>query len=147
MDAETKKISDLTAEELYALAREREQQEAERREASRKKKLEALRKKRKEIVARQRAELAELDREIRDLGGRAQKARAAGGRRGGTAASGTISQKLCDIVATKPEMMVSEIREQAEAAGIDTKNISQTLAYLKRQGRLDSPRRGVYSAP
>jgi hypothetical protein len=146
MSAEKKDIADLSAEELYALAREREQQESERREREIKRKLDALKAKRKEMLARHRKELAEIDRQIRDMGGAAPKARAGGARRRAGAGAGTISQKLCDIVATQSEMSVSEIRDQAENAGIDTKNISQTLAYLKRQGRLASPRRGVYRA-
>jgi hypothetical protein len=145
--AEKKSLSDLSAEELYALAREREQQEADRQAEALKKKREALKLKRKEMLARHRAELAEIDREIRDMGGRAPKPRATGGRRRGSISGGTISQKLCDIVATQPSMGISQIREQAVAAGIDPKNISQTLAYLKRQGRLVSPRRGMYSTP
>lgn len=147
MGADKKNVADLTAEELYALAREREQEEAERREKESKKKRDELKAKRKEMVARHRKELAELDRKIMELGGSVPKARASRSRRRGAGAAGTISQKLCEIVATRPEMNVGEIREQAENAGIDTKNISQTLAYLKRQGRLASPRRGVYTAP
>ena len=146
MSAEKKDIADLSAEELYALAREREQQEAESRERANKQELDALKTKRKEILARHRKELAEIDRQIRDMGGAVPKARAGGTRRRAGGGAGTISQKLCDIVATQTEMSVSEIRDQAENAGIDTKNIRQTLAYLKRQGRLASPRRGVYTA-
>jgi DNA replicative helicase MCM subunit Mcm2 (Cdc46/Mcm family) len=44
-------------------------------------------------------------------------------------------------------MTTAEIKTEADKAGLDTKNISQTLAYLKRQGRLVSPRRGVYQRP
>lgn len=147
MGADKNSIADLTAEELYALAREREQEEAERREREVKGKRDELKTQRKEMLARHRKELAEIDRMIEELGGSTPKARASRRRRRGAGAAGTISQQLCEIVATQPEMSVGEIREQAEKAGIDTKNISQTLAYLKRQGRLASPRRGVYSAP
>ncbi len=146
MNIEVKNISELSAEELYALAREREQHEIEQRQAERREKLEALKAQRKELVARHRKELGELDRELQALGGRVPKGRAAEAQRRGASGGPTISQQLCDIVATQPEMTVPEIREKAEAAGIDTKNISQTLAYLKRQERLLSPRRGVYTA-
>ncbi|PYG03182.1 MULTISPECIES: hypothetical protein [unclassified Thioalkalivibrio] len=147
MAVDDKKASELSAEELYALAREREREEEERKEAERKEKREALKEKRREMVARHKAELRELDRQIEELGGRVggrRKASSArGGRRGG---GGSISQKLCDIVASQPEMSVKDIKAEAEKAGLDTRNISQTLAYLKRQGRLTSPRRGVYKA-
>ena len=146
MSAEKKKIDDLSAEELYALARAREQQEGERKEQEIKEKRGELKAERKRMLVRHRKELAELDRQIRDMGGSAPKARVGGARRRGGSGEGTISQRLCEIVANQPEMTVGEIREQAESAGIDTKNISQTLAYLKRQGRLSSPRRGVYTS-
>jgi uncharacterized protein (DUF3084 family) len=140
-----KKIRDLSAEELYALAREREKEEAEHEEKALAKKREALKAKRKELVAKQRKELAVLDREIQKLDGPVRrrapkKARRAGG-------GPTIGEKLTMIVANQPEMAISEIRKKAEEAGVDTGNLLQALAYLKRQGRLDSPRRGVYAAP
>ena len=135
----------MNAEELFALARKREKEEAEREEKKFAKKREALKAKRKELVAQQRKELAAMDRDIQKLGGTVprrapKKARRADG-------GPTITDQLCAIVATQPEMAISEIREKAEEAGVETRNLSQTLAYLKRQGRLDSPRRGVYTAP
>ncbi len=145
MSMDNKKASDLSAEELYALARQREKEEAEGKEAERREKREKLMEKRKEMVARHRKELGELERQIRELGGRVGRT-AGGGRRGRRAGGESISQKLCDIVATQSEMGIKEIKAQAEKAGLDTKNISQTLAYLKRQGRLTSPRRGIYKA-
>ena len=141
-----RKLSDLTAEELFAMARAREQEEAMQRDQESKEKRSELKARRKEMEARHRKELAELDREIQELGGPSPKPRGAVKRRRGGADGGTISHKLCEIVATQPEMTTTEIRDHAAAAGIDTKNLSQTLAYLKRQGRLESPRRGVYSA-
>jgi len=139
-----KDIQDMNAEELFALARKREKEEAEREEKKFAKKREALKAKRKELVAQQRKELAAMDRDIQKLGGTVprrapKKARRADG-------GPTITDQLCAIVATQPEMAISEIREKAEEAGVETRNLSQTLAYLKRLGRLDSPRRGVYTA-
>ncbi|WP_018877266.1 hypothetical protein [Thioalkalivibrio sp. ALE28] len=147
MSMDNKKASDLSAEELYALARQREKEEAERKEAERRQKREKLMEKRKEMLARHRKELNELERQIRELGGRVGRAASTGGGRRGRRAGGeSISQKLCEIVAKKPEMGIKEIKAEAEKIGLDTKNISQTLAYLKRQGRLTSPRRGIYKA-
>ena len=138
-------IAELSAEELYALARKREKEEAEREEKKLVKKREELKAKRKELVAQQRKELAALDREILKLGGTVRRRGSLRARRadGGP----TITDQLCAIVATQPEMAISEIREKAEEAGVETRNLSQTLSYLKRLGRLDSPRRGVYTAP
>ncbi|WP_019625008.1 hypothetical protein [Thioalkalivibrio sp. ALJT] len=146
MSIESKKAADLSAEELYALARQREKEEAERKEAERRQQREKLMEQRKEMLARHRKELSELERQIRELGGRVGRVGTGGGQRGRRAGGESISQKLCEIVASKPEMGTQEIKAQAEKAGLDTKNISQTLAYLKRQGRLTSPRRGVYQS-
>lgn len=148
MTMENKKAADLSAEELYALARQREKEEAERKEAERREEREKLMEERKQMLARHRKELRDLDKRVRELGGRAGRSRgAAASRRGRSGGGESVSQKLCDIVATQPEMTTAEIKTEAEKAGLDTKNISQTLAYLKRQGRLVSPRRGVYQRP
>ena len=137
-------VRDLSAEELYALAREREKEEAEHQEKELRKKREKLKAKRKELVAKQRKELAALDREIGKLGGTVPGGALRRGRRAG--GTGSIGEQLRAIVATQPEMTISEIREKAAEAGVSTGNLSQALAYLKRLGRLDSPRRGVYVA-
>ena len=141
MTMDQKKAAELSAEELYALARQREKEEAERQKEERRKKREQLMEERKKMLARHRKEQADLERQIRELGGRVGRAGAP--RRAG---GGSVSQQLVEIIASKPEMDTKEIKERAEQAGLDTKNISQTLAYLKRQGRLTSPRRGVYTS-
>ena len=145
MSKTAKKIQDLSAEELYALAREREKEEEELQEKELNEKRAELKATRKELVTRQRKELAALEREIQKLGGATGRQASVKRRRGN--GTGTISGQLCEIVATQPEMTIAEIREKAESAGVDTGNLSQTLAYLKRQGRVASPRRGVYAAP
>ena len=145
MSKSKKDIEELSAEELYALARKREKEEAEREEKEFARKREELKAKRKELVRQHRKELAALDREIRKLGGTVRRRGPAGA---GRASGGpTISEQLCAIVATQPEMAIREIRVKAEEAGVDTRNLSQTRAYLKSRGRLQSPQRGVYSAP
>ena len=139
-----KDIEELTAEGLFALARKREKEETEREERKFAKKCEEFKAKRKELVAQHRKELAALDRDILKLGG---TVRCRGPARARRARGGpTITEQLFAIVATQPEMAIGEIREKAEEAGVETRNLSQTLAYLKRQCRLDSPRRGVYTA-
>ncbi|MCA1788901.1 MAG: hypothetical protein LC667_03285 [Thioalkalivibrio sp.] len=145
MSKTKKDLEELTAEELFDLARKREKEEAEREEKKFAKKREALKAERKELVAKQRKELAALDREILKLGRTVRRRGPARARRGD--GGSTITDQLCAIVATQPEMAISEIRDKAEEAGVETRNLSQTLAYLKRQGRLDSPRRGVYVSP
>ncbi|MBK1672074.1 hypothetical protein CKO35_01920 [Ectothiorhodospira shaposhnikovii] len=139
MTVTTKNPMEMSAQELYALAKRREEQEAVAREDAVREQRRMLREKRKELVRQHRKELAELDREISKLGGKASRTRVSR-----VSSDAGPSQVICEIVGSRPEMSIGEIREQAAAAGLNVKNISQTLGYLKKQNRLDSPRRGVY---
>jgi len=137
--AKRKSLEELSSEELYQIARQREEQEREHEEEARRAQIQALREERRALVARQRSELVALDRQIRSLGGRAAGA-GRGGRRGGN-----TSQVVLDAVAKAGEISTTDLREQMEANGSNVKNLSQTLAYLKRTGRLKSKGRGIYA--
>jgi hypothetical protein len=134
-----KKLSNLSAEELYALAREREQQEADEAKEAMRAQLEELRAQRREIVARQRKELAQIDAEIRNLGGRTGRTRK---RR----ASGTsVTDQVLKIVSGVEQISTKEIQAELENRGVVVNNLAQTLAYLKRQGKVTSPSRSIYA--
>jgi predicted RNase H-like nuclease (RuvC/YqgF family) len=133
-----KSLEDLSSEELYRIAREREEQERLQEEEDRREQISALREERKALVARHRSELAALDRQIRALGGRAAGAR---GRSGGT----NLTRIVLDAVAQAGKISTSDLRSQLEGRGVNVKNLSQTLAYLKRTGRLKSRGRGIYA--
>ncbi|OOG22938.1 hypothetical protein B1C78_13215 [Thioalkalivibrio denitrificans] len=135
-----KSIENLSSEELYRIAREREEQERLQEEETRREELKALREERKALVARHRSELAALDRQIRALGGRTA-GRAAGRARGGA----SLSQMVLDAVTQAGRISTADLRAQLEGRGVNAKNLPQTLAYLKRTGRLKSRGRGVYS--
>jgi hypothetical protein len=134
-----KGLSELSAEELYELAREREQQEAEQEREAARAHLEELRIARREMVARHRKELAAIDAEIRSLGGRAPR----GKRRGG--AGGSVTEQVLEIVSASKKISTKEIKAELENRGVVAKNLAQTLAYLKRQGKVASPSRSIYS--
>lgn len=136
--AKRKPLEELSSEELYQIAREREEQERMQEEESRREQVQALREERRALVAHHRSELAALDRQIRALGGRA-----AGGR--GGRSGGNLSQVVLNAVAEAGQISTSDLRAQLEAAGANVKNLSQTLAYLKRTGRLKTKGRGVYA--
>ncbi|SEP76661.1 hypothetical protein SAMN05421693_10596 [Ectothiorhodospira magna] len=131
----------LSSEELYALARKKQEQEAAAKEEEAREQIRLLREQRREMVRRHRKERADLDRQIAKLGGKLPKSRVS--RASGNAGP---SQVICEIVASEPEMTIGEIRARALAAGLNVKNLSQTLGYLKKQGRLEPVRRGVYRA-
>lgn len=135
-----KGLSDLSSDELYELARAREQQEAdEAREATRAQ-LDELRNKRREMLARHRKELTAIDAEIRSLGGRGSRSRrrASGG--------GSVTEHVMEIVGKAKKISTKEIKAELDSRGVVANNLAQTLAYLKRQGKVVSPARSVYSA-
>lgn len=134
-----KSLSDLSAEELYELARVREEQEeAEAKEAARAH-IEELKAKRRDIVARHRKELAAVDAEIRGLGGRAP-------RRKSRNSGGSVTDHVLEIVGKSKKITTKQIKAELDKRGIVANNLAQTLAYLKRQGKVSSPARSVYAA-
>jgi len=135
-----KGLSDLSSDELYEMAREREQQEAEQAREAVRAQIEELRQTRREMLSRHRKELATLDAEIRGLGGRTTR-----GKRRGTA-GGSVTEHVLEIVGKAKKISTKEIKAELEARGIVANNLAQTLAYLKRQGKVTSPARSVYSA-
>jgi len=135
-----KGLSELSSDELYELARAREQQEADEAREAVRAQIEELRQARREMLSRHRKELAALDAEIRGLGGRTTR----GKRRG--AAGGSVTEHVLEIVGKAKKISTKEIKAELEARGIVANNLAQTLAYLKRQGKVTSPARSVYSA-
>lgn len=135
-----KAISDLSSEELYELARQREEQETEEAQKAARAQIDALRQQRKEAVARHRKELAAIDAEIRSLGGRTGP----GGRR--RSASGpSVTDQVMDIVGQSKKISTKEIKAELSNRGVVANNLAQTLAYLKRQGKVKSPARSIYA--
>lgn len=137
-----KDIGSLTSEELFELAKQREQEEWEQEKEAMRAHLAELRAERKQMLARHKRELAEMDAQIRAAGGRTRGG-GVGGRKG---AQTGISGAVMDVLSGVKKADTKAIREQLEAQGINTANLGQTLAYLKRTGRVKSTGRGVYAA-
>ena len=135
-----KSLSDLSSDELYRLAQEREEQEAAEEKQAVRAQIQELRNKRRELVAHQRKELAAIDAEIRALGGRSAR----GKRRGSGGAS--VTDQVLEIVRKSKKVSTKEIKAELENRGVVANNLAQTLAYLKRQGKVTSPARSIYSA-
>ncbi|MGD8956474.1 MAG: hypothetical protein PVJ03_04010 [Chromatiaceae bacterium] len=134
-----KSLAGLSSDELYELAREREEQEAAEAQAAVRAQIEELRNLRRETVARQRKELAAIDAEIRGLGGRAPRGKQ---RR---SSGGSVTEQVYDIVSSAKKISTKEIKAELEKRGVVAKNLAQTLAYLKRQGKVASPSRSIYT--
>ncbi|WP_240481072.1 hypothetical protein [Ectothiorhodospira sp. BSL-9] len=130
----------MTSEELYELARQRQEDERRQMEEEQRERLSQLQAQRSEVVARHKAELAALDKQIKQLG--AGKAK---GRGRGSSAS-NLSQHVVDIINERGQMSTRELKGELESRGFEARNISQTLAYLKRNGRVVNTARGIYAA-
>ncbi len=144
--------NNMTAEELYNLAKQREIEEqkkvmqenqqkiAELREERRQLQLKhnkEIREETRQLKIRHKNELKDVNARIKSLGGRVSGASATG--KGRTGASAAIVEIL-----DAGEMDTKAIREKLEAIGISVGNLGQTLAYLKRNGRVASVARGIY---
>ena len=131
-----KALDEMTSSELFELAQLRKQEEKVRQREAHKEQVEALRAKRRELTARYKKDLVAIDAEIRALtgGGRAPRARG----------KVNVSQKVLDIIGAKGKASTSDIKQGLEAEGIAVGNLSQTLAYLKRMGRVVSAGRANY---
>ena len=134
-----KPLAELSSDELYRLAQEREEQEEQAAKEAVRAQLDDLRKKRREVMARHRKELAAIDAEIRNLGGRTAR----GKRRG--SGDGSVTENVLEIVSKANKISTKEIKAELEQRGVVANNLAQTLAYLKRQGKVTSPARSIYS--
>jgi len=137
--AKKKDVTNFSSEELFEMAKLRAQEEKEMQKQELRSQVADLKAERKEILARHKRELAEIDGRIRGLTGR--RGRGAGSKGTQTGISGVV----LDLLANTKKADTKQIRAELEAQGINTANLAQTLAYLKRTGRVTSPARGEYS--
>ena len=130
-----KDLQKMSAEELYALAQKKEKEEEANQKEALKSKIAELREQKKSLMAKHRKELAAIDAEIRALGGRsgARKGRQTG-----------ASAAILELLGKKGEMDTKSIRSKLESQGVAVSNLGQTMAYLKRNGKVKSTGRGVY---
>jgi len=134
----SKALEEMSAQELFELAKRKEQEEAEREREQVKAKIDELKAQRRDLIAEHNKQLAALDREIRRLRG--------GGRGATGSGRGDMAQRVFDIVRQFGPISTKDIRSKLEEQRMDVANLSQTLAYLKRTGRVISPSRAVYAA-
>lgn len=136
----TKPVEKMSARELFALAERRKKEEADLAQAAAAEKIEALRQQKREVTTEYHRAIAALDREIRRLGGRGGRKKATvRGVRGGT------SSAILKIISDKGKATTADIKSALGKRGIDATNLAQTLAYLKRSGKITSPARATYA--
>lgn len=134
-----KTLSGMSSDELYEMARVREEEEtAAAKEASRAQ-IQELRNARRDMLARHRKELSAIEAEIRDLGGRTGRSKQR------NAQGDSVTEQVLTIVKKAKKISTKEIKTQLESQGTVANNLAQTLAYLKRQGKVSSPARSIYA--
>jgi valyl-tRNA synthetase len=144
--------NNMTAEELYNLAKQREIEEQKKVVQENQEKIAELREERRQLQLKHNKEIREEIRQLKnkhkdELKDVNAKIKALGGRVSGASAGGKgrtgASAAIVDILEAG-EMDTTVIREKLEAIGISVGNLGQTLAYLKRNGRVASVARGIY---
>jgi hypothetical protein len=130
-------FNNMTADELYALAKQKEADEKKWIAEENKQKISDLREERKQLLLRHKKEVNEVNARIKALGGRVPVSSAAS--KGGAGATAAIVELL-----EAGELDKKAIREKLDAIGVSVGNLGQTLAYLKKNGKVASVARGVY---
>ena len=134
-------IANLSAEELFKLAKKKQAEEIEQKREAAKAEIEALRQKRRDLVAQHKKDLAKIDSELSSLTGRKAS-------KGGSRASrgSNISNIVLEILGSGGQMTTKDLQEALDNRGVPAPNLAQTLAYLKKKGSISSPARSVYQA-
>lgn len=134
-------FNNLTAEELYKLAKQRELDERKQIAEMNKQKIAELREERKQLQARHKKEINEVNSRITALGGKVTGAATTGKGRTG------ISAAIVELLDEVGELDTTAIRKKLNEVGMSVGNLGQTLAYLKKNGKVASVSRGVYKKP
>ena len=131
-------FNNMTADDLYKLAKQRESDEQKWIAEENKQKIADLREERKQLQARHKKEINEVNSRIRALGGKVAGASTTGKGRTG------ISAAIVELLDEVGELDTTAIREKLNSIGVSVGNLGQTLANLKKNGKVDSVSRGVY---
>jgi len=134
-------FNNMTADDLYKLAKQRENDERQLVTEQNKQKIANLREERKQLQARHKREINEVNSRIRALGGKVPATSATGKGRTG------ISAAIVELLDEVGELDTTAIREKLNSLGMSVGNLGQTLAYLKKNGKVASVSRGVYKKP
>lgn len=134
-------FKNMTADDLYKLAKQREVDERKWVAEENKQKIAELREERKQLQARHKKEINEVNARIRALGGKVPATTATGKGRTG------ISAAIVELLDEVGELDTTTIRQKLDAVGVSVGNLGQTLAYLKKNGKVTSVSRGVYKRP
>jgi Skp family chaperone for outer membrane proteins len=135
--ARKKTVDNLSSDELYALALARQQEEEDAQRHAIRQEIDDLKQQRRELLAKHRKELTAIDAKIKKLGGKT---------RSKNRSAINVTDAVLAIVQAAGEISTKDIKAELDRQGVVASNLSQTLAYLKRQGRVSSPHRSIYAA-
>ena len=131
-------VNELSAAELYELAKKREVEEQEKERAALAKDIERLKAEKKKLTADYRKQMRALDAKLQAMTGRKPRRRSGMGR-------GKITERILEVISERGPVSTKDLRAQLEADGIQAANLSQLLGTLKKNGRIVSPERAVYA--
>lgn len=142
-----KSIGDMTSQELFDLAKSRRSEEAQVARRELRDELNSLRQERRDLEKEYKKTVGAIEKQIDAIREKMSPDMPTEKRRSRNN-SGNISHAVLDTLqATGGEMDTATLHTALTQAGFDTSNLSQTLSYLKRQGRVVSPARAVYQLP
>lgn len=127
-------LDELSSKELQKMADAKKREEEAVAQQKMKEELAALRKKRKVLEAQFRKELRSIDKEIDTL-----KGKQPGGKK-----PKSMAQQITAMLSRNSAMAVADIRGNLERRGYPASSLPQTLAYMKKAGKVEQPQRGVY---
>ena len=133
-----KDVNELSAAELYELAKQREVEEQEKERAALAKDIDKVKAEKKKLTADYRKQMRALDAKLQTMTGRKPRRRSGMGR-------GKITERILEIISERGPVSTKDLRAQLEADGIQAANLSQLLGTLKKNGRIVSPERAVYA--
>ncbi len=140
----TKPIETMSSEELFELAESRRIEEEKDARQTLKSELEELRKERRELINQHKKTLSQMEDRIEKIRASLSSTPSASSRL--SRSSGTnISAVVLSTLETHKKMSTKELQAELNSNGVVAANLSQTLAYLKRQGKITSPERATYA--
>jgi len=132
-------LEKFSSDELLNLYKEKQALEEENRVKANKEKIEQLQQQRRQLTADYKKQLAEIEKEIRALGGKPPVAS-----KKSRSPKGSVSNKILELLTINGPMTAKAIKSSLESQGVDVKYIHQKLAHLKRTDKVSTPDRGTY---
>ena len=132
-------LEQFSSEQLLEFFKEKQAIEEENQRKANREKIEKLRDERAKVTADYKKQIAEIDKQIKALGGKSS-----GAKKGRAAGDSSVSAKILELLQAEGPLSAKDIKSRLEADGVDVKYIHQKLAHLKRTNRVSTTNRGEY---